>query len=29
MTDHAAGLLAERCTLVFDDADWAEQSTRG
>ncbi len=25
--DHAAGLLAERCTLVFDDADWAEQST--
>lgn len=25
--DHAAGLLDERCTLVFDDADWAEQST--
>lgn len=25
--DLAAGLLAETCTLVFDDADWAEQST--
>lgn len=25
--DRAAGLLAERCLLVFDDADWAEQST--
>lgn len=25
--DHAAVLLSERCTLVFDDADWAEQST--
>lgn len=22
-----AGLLDERCTLVFDDADWADQST--
>lgn len=25
--DLAAGLLAERCVLVFDDADWAEQGT--
>jgi len=25
--DLAAPLLADRCTLVFDDADWAEQST--
>jgi predicted O-methyltransferase YrrM len=23
----AAGLLDDRCTLVFDDADWVEQST--
>jgi predicted O-methyltransferase YrrM len=25
--DLAAGLLDDSCTLVFDDADWAEQST--
>jgi predicted O-methyltransferase YrrM len=25
--DLAAGLLDESCTLVFDDADWVEQST--
>lgn len=25
--DLAQGLLADDCTLVFDDADWAEQST--
>lgn len=25
--DLAAGLLADRCVLVFDDADWVEQST--
>jgi predicted O-methyltransferase YrrM len=25
--DLAAGLLEQECTLVFDDADWVEQST--